>query len=153
MAQKTTSAKKENGVKNKIAIVFLLAVCLFCVPGIFAQGMGEYGRTLGGVGNRAGTPGSPAPFGGHGSAGQSNGPVIEGRGVRLPSQLAVSSNEATLYSRSEDWADKITSLTEGQRLRPLGQTFSAGTTWFMVRAEDGIVGWVKSSDVRDGSKQ
>ena len=137
-------------MKNKVATFFFLAICLCSERGIFAQGMGEYGRGLGTVGGRAGAPVSSAPtLGGQ----SSSGGMIEGKVLRLPSQLAVSSNEATLYSRSEDWSDKVALLNQGQKLSPIAQTSSAGITWFMVRAENGLVGWVKSSDVGEGSKQ
>jgi len=79
--------------------------------------------------------------------------MVEGKVLRLPSQLAMSSNEATLYSRSEDWSDKVAQLSQGQKLSPIAQTSSAGVTWFMVKAEGGIIGWIKSSDVSRASNQ
>ena len=151
---KTALVRKESRVKNKIAIAFFVATCLCSLPAIFAQGMGEYGRTLGGVGSRAGAPVSPAPTLGRQSSGsRSSGGTLEGKVLRLPSQLSVSSIEATLYSRSEDWSDRVAVLIQGQKLFPIAQTFSAGITWFMVKAENGIVGWIKSSDVGQTSKQ
>lgn len=139
-------------MKKKIAIVFFVATYLGAVPAAFPQGMGEYGRTLGGVGSRAGTPVSPAPTLGGKTIKSSRG-MVEGKVLRLPSQLAVSSNEATLYSRSEDWSDKVAQLSQGQKLSPIAQTSSAGVTWFMVKAEGGIIGWIKSSDVSRASNQ
>lgn len=137
-------------MRNKIAMLLFVTTYLNSAPAIFAQGMMEYGRGLGSVGSRAGAPVSSAPTLGNQSSGVGS---VDSKVLRLPSLLAVSANEATLYSRSEDWSDKVALLSQGQTLSPIAQTSSAGITWFMVKAGNGMVGWIKSSEVGQVSKQ
>jgi hypothetical protein len=112
-----------------------------------AQAFGEYGRTLGGVTQQGGI--SPSTPGGlsQGGRGKSGGVGdIGGRGV--PSRLIVASQQATLFPRQDDEAEKITSLAQGEILVPLLQA-AGGNDWFMVKTQKGLIGWVKSSDVRE----
>ena len=49
--------------------------------------------------------------------------------------------------------EKIAQLSEGDKLVPLLQS-EGSINWYMVKTEKGIIGWVKSSDVRkDESKK
>ncbi len=116
---------------------------------IMAQGLGEYGRTLGGVTQR-GSIGPSAPGGlSQGDKAKSGGVGdIGGRGV--PSRLIVIAKQAPLFSRQDDETEKITGLSQGEILVPLLQS-AGGNDWYMVKTQNGIIGWIKSSDVREAA--
>lgn len=109
-----------------------------------AQAFGEYGRTLGGATHRQGGVilNTPGELGGGGSGGVGD---IGGRGV--PSRLIVASKDAALFPRQDAETEKITSLAQGEILIPLLQAVG-GNDWYMVKTQKGLIGWVKSSDVR-----
>jgi hypothetical protein len=130
---------------HRTALVGLLA--LFLTPTVvMAQGFGEYGRSLGGAtqrqsGVKSGTL-SGSPQGGKSISG-----VGDLGGHPVPSRLVVASKEAALYPRQDDEAEKIASLVQGEVLFPLVQSVG-GNDWYMVKTTKGLIGWVKSSDVR-----
>jgi hypothetical protein len=68
--------------------------------------------------------------------------------------LVVASRQAVLYPRQDDEAEKIADLSQGDTLVPMGQS-NSGNEWYMVKTQKGLIGWVKSSDVREetGKKQ
>lgn len=115
-----------------------------------AQGFGEYGKLLGGLGQKSGS-----------SVPKSASPGAEVRGTvkqrsldsgvaernPMPPAFVVESNETALYARSEEWADKITQLSRGEKLVPMVQATGATALWYMVKTQTGVIGWVKSSDV------
>ncbi len=111
---------------------------------IHAQAFGEYGRGVGslpqGVGPRA--PGS-APQTGSGSGG-----VGEVAGKALPARLVVAVQDAGLYPKQDDESEKVTDLDAGESLIPMVQS-SGANNWYMVRTHKGVIGWVKSMDVRE----
>ena len=110
----------------------------FLIPTVArAQAFGEYGRSLGGVTQRHGSA-APNPFGG-----QQNGQAKGGSSLRL----VVASKEASLYPRQDDESEKIDRLSQGETLIPMVQT-AGGNEWYMVKTQKGLIGWVKSSDVR-----
>ena len=116
----------------------------------FAQAFGEYGRAVGGIPHGKGITGSKSP--GSVSQGNSGGRATEGvAGVpsrALPSRFVVASNEASLYPRQDDESQKLNQLRQGEVLTPMMQS-AGGSEWFMVKTQKGIVGWVKSMDVRE----
>ena len=117
---------------------------------VFAQGLGEYGKLLGGVRqkNTNVVPKGGAPKTEAGGNSKSRAPSVENVGVSpMPAALTVESTEAALYARSEEWADKLTQLSRGEKLVPMVQATSANALWYMVKTETGAVGWVKASDV------
>jgi hypothetical protein len=61
--------------------------------------------------------------------------------------LVVASKEAALYPRQDDEAEKIARLLQGETLVPMVQ-IAGGNEWYMVKTDKGLIGWVKSSDVR-----
>jgi hypothetical protein len=67
------------------------------------------------------------------------------------SHLIVGNSGAPLWLRQDDESKSITKLEKGEELTPLG--YGVGTaSWYMVRTQKGIVGWVKSSDVQGGDQ-
>ena len=119
-------------------------------PGIvLAQAFGEYGRSLGGATQRQGSAGAN-PFGGPQQPGRGKigSPGIGDPARRsLPPRLVVASKEAALYPRQDDEAEKIDRLLQGETLVPMVQ-IAGGNEWYMVKTYKGLIGWVKSSDVR-----
>jgi len=114
-----------------------------------AQGFGDYGRALGGVGQGQGgtvprAPGTSSPS--NKGKGVSGG-VGDVGGRDMPSRLVVASKEAALYPRQDDEAEKIDRLVEGETLVPMVQS-EGGRDWYMVKTSKGLIGWVKSVDVR-----
>lgn len=126
-------------LSKSLSFGFLL---IFLIPtAAMAQAFGDYGRTLGGVTQRQGGVVS------QGGGGSSEG--VGDIGARaVPSRLTVASKEAVLYPRQDDEAEKITSLTQGEILVPMLQAVG-GNDWYMVKTQKGLIGWVKSTDVRE----
>ena len=132
----------------------IAGVLLFSSAAAFAQGIGEYGRAVGGV---AAKKGSTAPAGGKSLAPPAKNPKSIEQGVSgletrsIPSSVTVRSKEASLQARSDDLADKITPLAMGEKLTPMLEAAGVDALWYMVKTEAGMVGWIKSSDVESGS--
>ncbi len=129
-------------------VVTLTATQLFFSAGHgSAQGFGEYGRAVGTVPHGGGAI-SPGPSSGL-TQGSVSGPGVGDLGGRaMPLRLIVNSRNAGLFSRQDEEAEKITQLSEGENLVPMVQS-EGGQQWYMVRTKKGLVGWIKSSDVRE----
>ncbi len=65
--------------------------------------------------------------------------------------LTVRESGATLYARQELDSDRITTLKKGEMLAPLAEAIGR-QTWYMVRTEHGLVGWVRATDVSGGDQ-
>ncbi len=128
-------------------LLFTLAIGLVAPQAVFAQAFGEYGRMLGGMPQGQGVTG-PRTSGGGAPGGSGNGAVGEVKGKGMPTRLVVASKVAGLYPRQDDEAEKLDQLQEGEALVPMVQS-SGGNDWFMVKTQKGVVGWIKSVDVRE----
>jgi hypothetical protein len=133
---------------NKLLALSTLALCL-SPQIVLAQAIGEYGRTVEGVGRRQGSVNhrsSSTPS--RGGKGQT---VVKGigdvGGRPVPAALVVVSRQAALYPRQDDEAEKVTELSQGDTLTPMGQS-NGGNEWYMVKTQKGLIGWIKSADVR-----
>jgi hypothetical protein len=117
---------------------------------IFPQAMGEYGRTLGGVSQRKGNA-MPKASTAHRKSAKGKA-VLQGIGDLghrpVPFGLTVVSRQAGLYSRQDDEAEKIDQLFEGDTLVPMVHSIG-GSEWYMVKTSKGLIGWVKSADIRE----
>lgn len=135
---------------NITKLIALGAFTLFLSPQmVFAQAFGEYGKTVGGAGQRQGNVNQKAS---RASSHNSNGKTaVEGIGDMggrpVPSALVVASRQAALYPRQDDETEKIAELSQGDTLIPMGQS-NGGNEWYMVKTQKGLVGWIKSADVR-----
>lgn len=129
------------------ALLSALIIVLLFPALIFAQAFGEYGRAVGGVPYGQKITGSRAPGGVH-AGGHSVGGVgaVGSRG--LPSRLVVAVQDASLFPRQDDEGEKLDQLNQGEILTPIVQS-SGGNEWFMVKTQKGVIGWVKSADVRE----
>jgi len=131
-------------MNRNILLIMLSGVQIFLTSPVFAQAFGEYGRAVGGlppgVGPRA--PGS-APQGGSGTGGVGN---LGGKA--LPVRLVVAAKDAGLYPKQDDESEKLAQLAQGETLVPMVQS-SGGNDWYMVKTQKGVIGWVKSADVKE----
>lgn len=131
-------------MKKIRVLMFAVGVQLSVIAPAFPQAFGEYSRGVGsipqGVGPRA--PGN-APQSGSGSGG-----VGEVTGKALPVRLVVAVKDAGLYPKQDEESEKVTELAQGESLVPMVQS-SGGNDWYMVRTQKGMIGWVKSTDVRE----
>ena len=129
------------------AILYLMGLVLLLLPPpIFAQAFGEYGRAVGSVPQGKGVIGSgPSGGGSHGNV--SGGGVGDIGGRAMPMRLIVAAKNAGLFPRQDDESEKITQLSEGENLVPMVQS-EGSSPWYMVKTQKGLVGWVKSADVR-----
>ena len=125
---------------------FALAIGLVVPQAVFAQAFGEYGRILGGMPQGQGMTGPRTSGGTPGGSG--SGAVGEVKAKGMPTRLVVASKVAGLYPRQDDEAEKLDQLQEGDGLVPMVQS-SGGNDWFMVKTQKGVVGWIKSVDVRE----
>jgi Bacterial SH3 domain len=74
-----------------------------------------------------------------------------GPAAETPPSLTVRESGAALYARQELDSDKIATLKKGEMLSPLAEAVGQ-QTWYMVRTQNGLVGWVRSADV-SGAEQ
>jgi len=135
-------------MKIRFAMVFCAVsyLSLISANSVSAQAFGEYGRMLGGM-PHGGVTGPRGPGGGS-EVGTGGGTVGEIGGRGLPTRLVVASKSAALYPRQDDESEKIEQLSLGEALVPMVQS-AGGNDWYMVRTTKGIVGWVKSADVKE----
>jgi hypothetical protein len=68
-----------------------------------------------------------------------------------PLGLTVGESGAALYARQEVDSDKIATLKKGEMLAPLAEALGQ-QTWYMVKTQNGLVGWVRSADVSGGDQ-
>lgn len=136
-------------MEKKSGMIFVFLFLLFPQV-VFPQGLGEYGRLLGGLGqkNASGVSKGVTPGTEIGGNMKQRSPDSGGADRNpLPPVLVVESNEAVLYARSEEWADKMMQLSRGDKLTPMVQATGANALWYMVKTQTGSIGWVKSTDV------
>lgn len=136
-------------IKDILVFAMLL---VFLAPGeLLAQAIGEYGRTVeGGTRQRTGSASSRASRPSQNAKGKT---VVQGVGDTggrpVPSGLVVVSRQSGLYPRQDDTMEKITELSEGDVLIPLVQSNGGNNDWYMVKTQQGVIGWVKAVEVRE----
>lgn len=132
----------------KIALVLSIWATQLSISAghVSAQAFGEYGRAVGSVphGGRVTGPG-PSGVSPQGSISGSGVGDIGGRA--MPLRLVVTAKNAGLFARQDEEGEKIAQLLEGENLVPMVQS-EGGHQWYMVRTQKGLVGWIKSADVR-----
>ena len=132
---------------NKVTFSVCSLAILISASTALAQAFGEYGRAVGSIPHGQGITG-PRSSGDatHGDAGI--GGVGDVGGRALPARLVVASKSAALFPRQDDESDAIAQLSQGESLVPMVQT-AGGSAWYMVKTQKGLVGWIKSADVRE----
>ena len=133
-------------MKHWFVVALLALVVIFSVTSAFGQAFGEYGRAVGSVPHGQGIAGGKAPENGA-RGGGSGGGVGDLGGNAMPRRLVVSAKNAGLFPRQDEESDKIAQLSEGENLLPMVQS-EGNNQWYMVKTERGLIGWVKSADVR-----
>ncbi len=68
-----------------------------------------------------------------------------------PPNLTVGESGAYLYAFQGDESGTIAKLEQGEKLIPLAHAVGKGS-WYMVKTGKGIIGWVKSSELREGNR-
>ncbi len=127
-----------------------LTVLLLTQGNLQGQAIFEYGKGLDGIGRRHRTinpKGFERSYEKRGSGpvdhrGESGDPATS-----APSTLSVKEKEAYLYARQDRHATVVAKVNQGEKLTTLAQSFEKDGVWFMVKAPNGALGWVSSSDV------
>lgn len=135
-------------MKTFLPLLCTLVIGLVVPQGVLAQAFGEYGRTLGGM-PRGGIT-APRPPGGETHGKSDSGGVGDAGGRRLPIRLVVAVDRAGLYPRQDDESEKLASLSQGETLVPMVMS-TGGNDWYMVKTKKGLVGWIKSAEVKEES--
>jgi len=65
--------------------------------------------------------------------------------------LTVRESGASLYSRHQLDSDRIATLQKGEMLAPLAEAVGQ-QSWYMVKTQGGLVGWVRAADVSGGEQ-
>ena len=134
-------------MKTSLVVASLLAAFVFSPTLVFAQGFGEYGRAVGSVPHGQGITGVRTPGGGT-QGGVAGGGVGDLGGRGLPTRLVVATKDAGLYPRQDEESEKLIQLAQGDTLTPMVQS-AGGSEWYMVKTQKGVVGWIRSIDVRE----
>ena len=134
-------------MKLRLILGFSLAALSFSTTLVFAQGFGEYGRAVGSVPHGQGITGSRTP-GAVTQGGVTGGGVGNLGGRGLPTRLVVATKDAGLYPRQDEESEKLIQLAQGDTLTPMVQS-AGGSEWYMVKTQKGVVGWIRSIDVRE----
>jgi hypothetical protein len=144
--------RKAHSMK-KVATMYLISLTMLLASrDAFAQAFGEYGRAVGSV-PRGGSVGAGPRAPGGGTQGRIGGGGVGDVGGRgLPSRLVVAAKDAGLFPRQDEESERIVGLFEGESLVPLVQS-EGGSQWFMVKTQKGLVGWVKSADVKQEAQK
>ncbi len=61
--------------------------------------------------------------------------------------LSVKGREAYLYASQEEHSEKVIKLEKGERLIPFASALGRKERWYMVKTQNGVLGWVRSSDM------
>lgn len=133
-------------MRPKFLAVPLTTALLFSSTTAFAQAFGEYGRAVGGIPQGQGVAGPRAPD--SAPRGGSGAGVSDVRRKAFPVRLVVAAKEASLYPKQDVETEQVAQLIQGESLIPMMQS-SGGNDWYMVRTQQGMIGWVKSADVRE----
>ncbi|MGH7775298.1 MAG: redoxin domain-containing protein [Candidatus Binatia bacterium] len=76
--------------------------------------------------------------------------IVSVPALPFDSALFVKSSEASVYTYQDEHSHPVAKLERGEKLSPLGKASKDGKTWYMVKTQNGAVGWVRFSDVGEG---
>lgn len=63
-----------------------------------------------------------------------------------PPALSARESGVAVYSRQDVESDRVATLERGETLTPIAESIGV-ETWYMVRARQNIIGWVRAADV------
>ena len=67
-------------------------------------------------------------------------------GADLSPPLTVRESGVALYAQQDEETNRIATLEKGEALFPIAESVGRGI-WYMVRTKQGVIGWVRGSDV------
>jgi hypothetical protein len=73
-------------------------------------------------------------------------PFAETNGADSPPVLTARESGVALYGQQDEETDRIATLEKGETLFPIAESVGRGI-WYMVRTKQGVIGWVRGSDV------
>jgi hypothetical protein len=73
-------------------------------------------------------------------------PCPKAYGADSSPQLTVRESGVALYAQQDEETDRIATLEKGEALFPIAESVGRGV-WYMVRTKQGVIGWVRGSDV------
>jgi len=73
-------------------------------------------------------------------------PYPEAQGADSPPVLTARESGVALYAQQDEETDRISTLQKGETLFPIAESVGRGI-WYMVRTKQGVIGWVRGSDV------
>jgi len=69
----------------------------------------------------------------------------------LPSLLHVKLSDVPVYGQQDRSSQAVARVSRGDKLFPLGKATAEGESWYMVKTEQGLIGWVRRDDVEEHS--
>jgi hypothetical protein len=116
---------------------------------LFGQAFVEYGKGLGGVKAPTGGISKGRSQGVHrggatGQEGSAPAPV-----VTFPAALSIKDEDTYLYAQQDEYSARVEKAQKGATLTPVGQASTNGEKWYMVRSQQGTIGWVKAVAVNE----
>ncbi len=65
----------------------------------------------------------------------------------LPPLLYVKANGIALHAQQDRSSGTVARPSRGEKLYPLGKASGGGETWYMVKTQQGLIGWIRAGDV------
>jgi len=128
--------------------MLVLIVCFLSAEHLSAQAIIEYGKGLERVSPPTGG-GLKAPGAARRGGGGSQGPSADIPAITLPTALTVKEDEAQVYAQQDEYSARVEKAQKGATLTPMGQATLNGEKWYMVRSQQGTIGWVKAALVEE----
>ena len=80
-------------------------------------------------------------------AAESAGTSLETR--PLPPLLYVKGSDVVLHAQQDRSSSTVAKPARGEKVYPLGKATAGGETWYMVKTQEGAVGWIRLSDLEE----
>ena len=80
-------------------------------------------------------------------AAESAGTSLETRA--LPPLLYVKGSDVVLHAQQDRSSSTVAKAARGEKVYPLGKATGGGETWYMVKTQEGAVGWIRLSDLEE----
>ena len=128
--------------------MLVLIVCFVSAEHLPGQAIIEYGKGLERVSPPTGG-GLKAPGAARRGGGGSQGPSADIPAITLPTTLTVKEDETQVYGQQDEYSARVEKAQKGATLTPMGQATVNGEKWYMVRSQQGTVGWVKAAMVEE----
>ena len=67
----------------------------------------------------------------------------------LPPLLYVKGSDVVLHVQQDRSSGTVAKPAQGEKVYPLGKATGGGETWYMVKTQEGAVGWIRLSDLEE----